>query len=111
MSTSVAARIASCTTTHMVGEVPPAVAFDHRLGDGAIDAARGTEQRRLAVGASRVPQPERSLRVGIDEQATMALALREGGKMSGQGALAGAAFAGSKRDHVHGARSPLRSGK
>src|SRR6202011_3516039 len=73
-----------------------------RLRHRAVDAARGAFERRLRVGSARVPKRERTLRVRIDQEATMSLALRESRQMRRQRALAGAALARSKRDHVHG---------
>ena len=49
-----------------------------------------------------MPERERALRIGVDDQAFAALAMGGGGKMRGQRGLAGAALARSKRDDVHG---------
>src|ERR1700690_788944 len=50
----------------------PFVALDHRSGERAVDTAGGAAQRRSAVGAERMPEAERALRIGVDNHATVA---------------------------------------
>jgi hypothetical protein len=72
-------------------------------GDDVLDAARGFAQRRLAGPAQIVPQAERALRIGVDEEATPRHLFGEGGEIGGERALARAAFARCNGDDDHGA--------
>ena len=56
--------------------------------------------------AQRLPERQRALRIGIDQQTGAGAAMRMGAEMSRQCALARAALAGCEDHDVHGGRLP-----
>ena len=76
-------------------------ALDHRKRDRAFEAALGRDELQPLARAPRMPELERALRVGVDDEHALARDLRLGGKLRGQRALARAALAGRQRDDIH----------
>ena len=79
----------------------PLVAVAVGLLHGRRQTFAGVAHRRFAAGPELVPQLQRSLRIGIEHQHTTGRLVRLRSEMSGQRALARAAFARGEDDDVH----------
>src|SRR3954470_24937689 len=102
MTTIVAFLIASSTSREVRRRVEqhPFISVAPGGGDDAADGVHRGLDRRLVGPTQLVPQRQRPLRIGIDEQDWLAcLDLRS--EMCGQGTLARAAFTRCKNNDVH----------
>ena len=80
----------------------PVVALALGRRDDGAHAVGAIDQRRLVGTAQLVPERQRSLRIGVDQQHRTRWLVGMRGEMRGQRALTRAAFARCEDDDVHG---------